>query len=186
MAITIDSNPLSASANSYADIAFALTYFESRLHSAEWASTERETQKAALVHATRLLDRLVDWKGQINDIDQPLSWPRKYVKRRGRSTTGFSQYPDVYFNLDSFFDPAAADFPTFLREVCCELAFDLVREDRLSDQATGLSSLGVEGIRLTFKESDRKDIFSEQVVLMIGNYGRPTLKKSSTVKLVRA
>lgn len=173
MPITIISDPADSSANAYADEDFAAGYFNTRLHSTNWTATDPETRKAALVQATRMLDRYVSWKGEVASETQPLSWPRNYMQEYDRP-------------LGTYLDSDAAAFPTFLREACCEVAMDMIADDRLVDQQSGISSVGVDTVRVQFSTSDRKDIFSDSVSLLIDFYGTPSKKYGKTVKLVRA
>ena len=174
MAITLVSDPASASANCYADIAFSDAYFETRLHSqTAWIELSPEIQAAALVQATRTLDRLVDWTGSVASDTQPLAWPRNYVQQKDRAV-------GVYYDAD------AAAFPVFLAEVCCELAMSLAAAERFGDDETGLNSLRAGPIALDFDESDRTEIFNDHIVMLIGSTGTPKKRTPSTVRLVRA
>lgn len=68
-----------ADANSYASVADADAYFLARLGSASWTGTE--PKKAALISATRMIDRQM-WQGTPTEDDQDLAWPRSGVVDR--------------------------------------------------------------------------------------------------------
>lgn len=61
--------------NSYATVDTADTYFADSLRSADWSALTASTQSAALIEATRYLDRL-KWKGTKTDENQSLEFPR--------------------------------------------------------------------------------------------------------------
>lgn len=168
--MAIVSDPSSASANAYADLDYAATYAAARLYSEAWDEATVPDQEASLIQATRLLDALVDWRGAVADEDQPLAWPRAQVQKPDRPA-------------GTYYD--AASFPTFLRNVCCEVAIDMLTDNRLQDQASGISSLGLDSLRLSFDSTDRKDIFSDHVVLLIGKHGKVRRRNSGTIPLVR-
>lgn len=172
MTITLISDPLDAGANTYADLAYADGYFAARMHGAAWLEASRDDQAVALVHATRMLNQLVDWRGTVADVDQPNAWPRVGVQIADRPA-------------GTLFDPEAASFPTFLADVCCEVAHDSLLDNRLEDDATGLSSMGLDSLRLSFNTKDRSDYFSEYVRTLISSYGRVKSRTPSVVPLSR-
>ena len=59
----------------YSTIAEAETYFETRLHATGWDEYNLTQQTAALVTATRLIDRL-NFRGSKYDADQENEFPR--------------------------------------------------------------------------------------------------------------
>lgn len=83
MALTIVATAGSASANSFVTEAEQVTYVASRLNATDWVTlsgtTCTETEKAAMIEATRELSALV-WSGRRADATQVLSWPRQDVE----------------------------------------------------------------------------------------------------------
>ena len=65
-----------ASANSYCSRAVADTYHENRLHAGTWGDADAETQDAALLMATRVIDQQFAWAGVRSSTAQRLEWPR--------------------------------------------------------------------------------------------------------------
>jgi hypothetical protein len=65
--------------NSYLDVTDADLYFDARLHSDNWTNAESADKEKALIHATRMIDDLFEWPGDIADDDQDLAWPRSGV-----------------------------------------------------------------------------------------------------------
>lgn len=107
--------------NSYITEAEALTYFDgsSRAH-AVWSAVPRENQCAALITATRLLERQT-WQGEqtVAKPTQALAWPRTGVTDR---------YGDA---VDS------ASVPQQIKDAQAELAFELSQD---TDQETESSA----------------------------------------------
>lgn len=66
--------------DSYISLADAETYFGDRLHSTNWSDKTDSIKEIALKHATRMLDDLFNWTGELTDEDQVLDWPRTDVE----------------------------------------------------------------------------------------------------------
>jgi hypothetical protein len=62
--------------NSYANVDDADLYFEDRLFSDAWISSDDEVKTQALITATRFLDTLCTWSLDKADENQPLEFPR--------------------------------------------------------------------------------------------------------------
>ena len=82
MALTIVATAGSASANSFVTEAEQISYMATRLNASTWTTvtgaTCTETEKAAMIEATRELSAL-RWLGYRTDDTQILSWPRQDV-----------------------------------------------------------------------------------------------------------
>ena len=76
MASVIIVTPGDASANSYCSRAVADAYHENRLHAATWTDASDDTQDAALIMATRVLDQQFIWEGIRTFPTQRLDFPR--------------------------------------------------------------------------------------------------------------
>jgi hypothetical protein len=81
---------LALNTNSYAEVADASTYFETRIDAASWDTAATATREDALVTATQLIDNN-PWIGSAVSSSQALAWPRKNViyfdDRMGQSIT---------------------------------------------------------------------------------------------------
>jgi hypothetical protein len=73
MAAVIDATVGGTSSNSYSTVALGTVYFDERLQSAAWATTDDQTR--ALIMATRRIDE-EDFGGWRNTDAQALKWPR--------------------------------------------------------------------------------------------------------------
>lgn len=111
MAVTVVADAGSASANSFATLAEADTFAESKLPSpTAWDAASDDTCNRALVSATRWLSNLL-WLGARTDATQALSWPR----------TGVTNVDDPDENE---FD--ADEVPQQVKDATCELAILMV------------------------------------------------------------
>lgn len=117
MTITLNATPGDASANAYVDLAGANSLLETRGFATEWTDADDEKRKAALVWATRILERL-EWDGGIASTTQALRWPR------------FGAYDEDGREF------ASNAIPKPLKDATAELALYLVKEDRTEDQGT--------------------------------------------------
>jgi len=72
MAITVGTD-------SYISLADAESYFETRLHAGNRNEATDTDKEKALKHATRMIDDLFAWPGELTDEDQVLDWPRSDV-----------------------------------------------------------------------------------------------------------
>jgi len=86
---------LTVGVNSYATNAEADTYFTDSLRAAEWVALGEPTQDAALVEATRYLERF-DYVGEKTDVapTQTLKWPRTGVVDSDGEALSSSVIPD--------------------------------------------------------------------------------------------
>lgn len=112
MALTIDTTIGGAASNSYVTIGEADSYFESRPNNT-WASLADEVKKSLLLHAARMNDRLVTFRGVIVNTDprQALRWPRRAV------------YDDEGERIAEDIIPAA------IKDAQCEQAWYLSKND---------------------------------------------------------
>lgn len=154
MAITVDATPGGATANSYVTQADATLYMESHALNATWLAASGAQMDAALVEATRLLDEYVDWSGVIVGAVQSLRWPRSDVTDRdGRAVD-------------------AATIPVDLAHATAIFATELLATNRQAEREdTGLSSVGVGAISVSYSKQDKKKVIPESVKSMIRAYG---------------
>jgi hypothetical protein len=76
MAIVLDPTVGGVSANSYASLAEAATYFTGHAHMEAWDDATDDERNRALVTAARLLDTHVEWAGWPVTETQARAWPR--------------------------------------------------------------------------------------------------------------
>ncbi len=105
-------------ANSYASLAEADAYIESKLGSSAWGtwSTKSESDRiVALIQATQYLDAQYDgqWRGSRANETQALAWPRASVE----DDDGYAVDDDVV--------------PQKLKDACCEMAYRSAAGDSL-------------------------------------------------------
>jgi hypothetical protein len=67
--------PVDVGTNSYVSMEDANAYIQARLNSSAWSDAVASSQEAALITATRAIDRLM-LVGRRADADQPLAFPR--------------------------------------------------------------------------------------------------------------
>ncbi len=140
MAVVLDATVGGANSNSYISLEDAEAYFETRMPAAtNWSATPApsdENKKKALITATRLIDQMVEWSGEITADTQALQWPRQdMVDARG-------------VDIDTDVIPAEVGYAV------CELADQLLATDRSADLTTaGISGLSVGSISIEFSDS---------------------------------
>lgn len=137
MAIIINASPGSATANSYATLADANTYFEGHVAGAAWALKTEDERNRALAQATRMLDAYVTWRGSRASTGQALAWPRSGLA-----------YPDTGLSV------ASGVIPTELARATFEQARALLaanREDELAATQQGLEALTAGPVELRFR-----------------------------------
>lgn len=137
---TLIATPAGATANSYATVAEADAYHDSRLHRTDWAATgsDADTKTVALIMATRTMDALFVWAAWPTTTTQVLQWPRNAVPRRGGLT--------YVGNME---------IPPELKNATAELARLLIVEDRTADndiEKNKLKSLKAGPVELAFGE----------------------------------
>ncbi len=152
--MALDTTAGGANADAYCSLAEATAYFATRMHASSWGDLTEANQEAAIKWATRLLDDLMDWKGQKADRDQALRWPRNWV------------YDPDGWSVDG------TTIPTFLKNATAEFARYLAAEDRLDDPDTlGYSEIKLGSLALKMDKRDRKSIMPTSVWHMIKHYG---------------
>lgn len=162
--MVFDPTPGGAQSNSYVTVEEARVYFTTRLHSELWDPfMEKE---AALVTATKLLDRYVDWHGYKATRQQALHWPaRDVVDHEGYY---------VPFNI----------IPNAVKEAVFEMAYYILEEDptAVSDM-DGLHSLKVGSLHIVADHKNKSSAIPEAVMKVVGEYGQQL--SSSQIPVVR-
>lgn len=121
MAITITATVGSASANSYVTEAEFISLMATRLNvpagTTVTGTTCTETEKAALIEATREL-QMLPWVGTRVDTTQVLAWPREYAPK--------PDLPDeIAVGTDYYY--LATEIPQLVKDAQIELAMEFVK-----------------------------------------------------------
>jgi hypothetical protein len=177
MATTLISTAKASNANSYVDEATATAYLtERRLHTSAWSSASEADREKALMWATQILDKGMDWFGAIRTTTQALRWPR----------SGVETDDGIAFNYDTI--------PTILEEATAELAFLLLQKDRMKEpEVLGqgfrkgrVGSLEVEEIDINMTLA----LIPAHIIAMLDLLGEPKpgrqVRSSGVVKLERS
>ena len=156
-----------SNANSYATLAEANTYHETRLHVSDWTSASDANKETALMWATRSIDNMIHWNGAVSTDDQALQWPREgVIDRNGNAIEN-------------------DEIPTFLKYATSEFARLLIASDRMADSDTaGFKELEVGTLRIVVDKYDRAPFMPATVWDMIKFYG--TKYKTAARMLERA
>ena len=155
--MTIIVTPGGATSNSYATLAEANAYHETRLHNTAWTGASDATKEAALLWATRELDTNFCWYGQKATEEQALDWPR------------YSMYYKSGYPVDTTIVPIE------VKNAQSELAFLLIEEDRTvaDDPCCGASEAKAGSLSVKFDKTDRKGTLSDSVIALIQEFGYP-------------
>lgn len=161
--MTIVATPKATNANSYATLAEANAYHDTRLHNAEWSSASEADKEKALKMATRALDQLM-WKGVTTTSTQVLKFPRAYLL-------------DIHGNYQD-----SDTIPTQLVEATAELAWLLIVKDSTRESTTkGIKSVGAGPVNVVFDKTDRARNIPDSVIDMVGHW----IESRGTVRLAR-
>lgn len=150
--------------NSYISVADADTYFSNRLYSDNWDDALTADKEAALIQATRELDLMFNWYGDIADDDQSLRWPRSSV-----------------YNCDGV-EIADDVIPTQIENATCEQAIYILSGD--PSQKPALLEKGFKKAKLDVMEIEpdrmfRRDQIGQATISAVGCLG--TVKANATV-----
>lgn len=77
-------------ANSYVTLAEANAYFEDRMHSSAWETSDKE---GLLITSSQMLDWYIKWKGTKSTTAQAMLWPRTDVMRPDGTVIGDDELP---------------------------------------------------------------------------------------------
>jgi hypothetical protein len=93
--ITLDATVGGPNANSFITVARAIALLEVRLFTSAFVlASDVEKQKASLIHASSILNRL-PWMGIREDGAQALNWPRAYCPDPDQTGVGVSTAPFI-------------------------------------------------------------------------------------------
>lgn len=163
----------SATANTYVTLAVANQYHLDRpAVKTTWAVATDDQKSAAILWATKLLDRYFEWNGAITSETQKLLWPR----------SGLVDVND-WNALDIHAIPELIQFAT------AEFARQLLVSDRTGDsdiETLGITQIKTTSVRIDFKEFGihAKPVPDIVAILIPEQWGR--LKSQGQVELERA
>jgi len=161
-----------ADSNSYAAVAEADDYHDSRLRSTDWTGASTGDKQKALAQASRTLDAEFAWKGYKANDGQAMQWPR--VLARDRNLSGYLVTPNTAgATLTEYF--AEDSIPKELREATCELARLLLVTDRTDpalQDGSGVSSVEIhQALKVQFNSRDRQKPVPATIAAMLANLG---------------
>lgn len=177
--MALDTTVGGVSANSYVAVADVATYLSEHLIPAsvtsKWNVLTTAQKEAALIQATKLLDRHVRWRGEIESDVQALSWPRAgALDRYGREITSNA-------------------IPSFLKEFQIETALWLTKNAGEVPQVGNaeFDSIRVGSLEIDFNEDGgaRRTLLPEEVIAALspmGAYDAETPGAVRSVSLVRS
>ena len=154
--MTLDATIKGASANSYATVAEAETYFDTRLHADTWDALESGSidKEKSLQQAARILDSYVMWLGWKSDEDQAMAWPRWGICHDGRE---YFECVDWALRVDGIYSVDADTIPQAIKDAQCELALYLLGTDsQAAADTAGFKRISVAGaVALEVDKIDR-------------------------------
>jgi uncharacterized heparinase superfamily protein len=159
--MSLDATVAGASANSYADLAYASSYFTTHVYGSTWFTYSSTLRETALITATRMLDDYIRWKGYKVDEDQALRWPRYGV-----------------YDLDGF-DIVSSVVPPVVKQATCELATYLRAQKAAgsdpsaSPDTKGYKRLKVGDLEIEVDKDDRDSgsVLPDPVIIMLEPFG---------------
>jgi len=160
-------------ANSYVSVEYADAFHEASLNGAAWA-TKTDTQKMqALITATRMLDQLYIWNGQMVEETQALQWPRIYVNDPDHAG-GREYMPDD-------------EIPAAIQKATALYALALFAVDYESlPQGQGISSFSLDGVMsVSFDPATVMELVPAWIRALLNKYGALAASKSRDVRVVR-
>ena len=185
-----------ATANSYATVAEADSYFEAHLYASAWKAATATPKAAAPGMATRLVDSQYQFHGYRAHDTQALQWPRERCPDPDRNLVTSTTMSPVLTN----FVPGT-QVPQPVSFAVCEMARELLIKDRTAAPAgEGLDTVttahathaatgtGSDSTSTTTKysKSDAPPIISQVAQAMLSKYGALIVGGSGSVQLVRA
>lgn len=167
MAVVIVATPGSATANSYVTEAEAIAYAATRLNLNGWVTesgpTATESEKKALIEATRELDLLM-FKGRRIDSVQRLAWPRAYALNEEDAPLDSLL---TSYDLDLYY----SGIPQRLKDATIELAFEFLRAGDV-DIAAAPESAGVIREKIDVIETEWSDGQGSQDLVGLARFPR--------------
>jgi hypothetical protein len=169
MAVAIVATPASADANSYCTVDEATAHNAGHVAGAEW-SDAYELRVPALIQATRMLDAMFDWDGDVATQTQALGWPRfGACDRQGRLLP-------------------SDQVPQAIKNATAELARQLLSRDwsaDLSAEVKGLASVKTGPVEVVYRDGATGKAIPDAVFHLVGDLGRARSRGLQAVPLAR-
>lgn len=167
----------------YADRAYAATYFATRLHSGSWNTFPPAERDAALVTATRQIDRLnlVGEKNASYLVRSSITGNVTDEQELAIMEAGMTQ--ELQF-------PRGSDtvVPDDIKIACCEIAFELIHGKNAQTERENLATVsqGFAAVRKTMDRSyNQEHLLAGIVSAEAWDYLRPYLRESNTFRISR-
>jgi hypothetical protein len=142
--MALDTTIGGTTADSWADVAFADAHFAGNPHAEMWSSAEVAAKEWALRTAATIMNTGLEWNGAAASSVQALAWPR----------TGLSSVAGATIS--------GSIIPLEIKRAQCELALQLLEENRLADNDAarqGLTNLKVGPISMAWKGTKPEEDF---------------------------
>ncbi|GFK92218.1 hypothetical protein NNJEOMEG_00040 [Fundidesulfovibrio magnetotacticus] len=150
--------------NSYVSLEEATEYMEARPHAEAWVGADDEAREKALLHACRLMDLTLVWRGVQAVQGQPLAWPRAGLTGMGVDSTSV---------------------PVSVRLAQVELALVVLGSDPMTTPDTsGVRREKVGPIEVEYRGSGVMKVIPEPVFAFVAAYARRAAGLS-TLELLR-
>ena len=161
LVLTVEDGTGLPSSNSYATVAGADDYFDSRPRSDAWAGLDDDQKALLLVHSTRVIDAAMVWYGEPLVETQALAFPR----------------------IDG--DGIDIGVPTGVKNALCEMALLQNAGDTSAQPATtGFSSIEVGPIKIVADKQVSQPTIPRFIADLLAPYGSPRAG-SGSVRLTR-
>ena len=160
----------------------AVIYHEGHLYASAWTAATTGTKEKALVMATRLIDGLFQFNGFKRLSTQSLQWPRRECRDPDVSN---GIVPGLLLVRGSYLDETKV--PALVVNATCELARELIKQDRTDDpDGEKLRSLDLVGsLTLEFETPDRQPVVPSIVQTWLGKFGEYIAGTKGMARLVR-
>ena len=168
MALVIDATVGGASSNSYVTMERANTLLEGLPHAGDWFTDYTINRVQLIIHATRLIDRHIDFNGLKATTSQALEWPRQSIK-------------DVRTNEEIL----STIIPEFVEWATVEWAFELyLNADQGTNLVPGVRSLRTPSYDIEFSGAGGKKLIPDVVGDLLLPYGERVPRGG--IRLMRA
>ena len=175
--------PGATNANAYVTVAEASQYLEDQfLDDNVWLNASDQDARKAILQATRLMDRLIEWRGYVVNYTQALMWPRTGLYYRNGDYIPHDVIPEDLKNSTAAF---ARDILERAKSIKGDAeSHELEKLARVAERH-GLSSVQFRETSVSFGTSRRENIIPREVFDLIPPEW-VLASRSMTVDLVRA
>lgn len=156
--IIVEDGSIVTGANSFVDLAFANSYFESDLYAHEWTLDGDERREKALKMAARYIYQNFKFDGELVEKDQPMYFPRTGV-----------------INPDTGDEYLETEIPLILKQAQCEMALFLLTNDvnALKSQGNAVKREKADVVEVEyFNDKSRYQSFSDKALKLLLQIGK--------------